>query len=142
MFGVKGNVALAGLLFCCQHLFKRSAWNENLVKTIFWSLNIGIALMMFLDLFPVGLYQLVVVFQEGLWYARTQDIVTGPVFKALTYARSLGGAVFVLGGVLPLIWFILSRGFRLQREVQVAEGEWSVDGSNWAVQETRASLAE
>lgn len=142
MFGVKGNVALAGLLFCCQHLFKRSAWNESLVKTIFWSLNIGIALMMFLDLFPVGLYQLVVVFQEGLWYARSQDIVTGPVFKALTYARSLGGAVFVLGGVLPLMWFILSRGFQLQREVQVAEGEWSVDGNNWAVQETRVSPAE
>ncbi len=58
MFGVKGNVALAGMLFCCQHLFQKSAWNEKLVRTAFWSLNIGIAMMMFLDLFPVGVYQI------------------------------------------------------------------------------------
>jgi nitric oxide reductase subunit B len=142
MFGVKGNVALAGLLFCCQHLFRKPAWNPKLVQTVFWSLNIGIAMMMFLDLFPVGLYQLMVVFQEGLWYARTQDIITGPVFKALTYARSLGGAVFVLGGVLPLIWFVLSRAFTLQREVEVEEGEWSVAGNNWGAQRTTVAPAE
>ena len=99
-------------------------------------------MMMFLDLFPVGLYQLYVVFQEGFWFARSQEVVTGPVFKALTYARSLGGAVFVFGGVLPLLWFVLTRGFRLQREVEVSVGEWSLDGSAWSAQETRSTPAE
>jgi nitric oxide reductase subunit B len=142
MFGVKGNIALAGVLFCCQHLFRKSSWNPKLIKTVFWSLNIGVGMMMFLDLFPVGLYQLVVVFQEGFWYARSQEVVRGPVFQVLTYARSLGGAVFIFGGVLPLIWFVLTRGFRLQREVDVAEGEWSVDGNNWATQKAPVAPAE
>jgi nitric oxide reductase subunit B len=139
MFGVKGNVALAGMLFCCQHLFQRSAWNEKLIKTVFWSLNGGLALMMFFDLFPVGLYQLAVAFTHGYWYARTQEIVTGPVFTALTWLRSIGGVVFLFGGVVPLTWFILSRGRRLVREVEVPEGEWTVYDKDWAALELEAS---
>jgi len=135
MFGVKGNVAIAGLLYCCQHLFHRSAWNPALVRTIFWSLNIGVAMMMFLDLFPAGLYQLWVVLQDGLWAARLQEITTGPVFVALTYARMPGGALFFLGGVLPLLWFVLSRGRRMKTTVVDVEDEWAVYQKGWAAQE-------
>ncbi len=92
-------------------------------------------MMMFLDLFPVGMYQLVVVFQEGFWYARSQEVIQGTVFQAFTYFRAFGIAVFVIGGVVPLIWFILSRGLRLQREVEVEEGEWTVYEKDWAGQE-------
>jgi len=137
MFGVKGNVALAGMLFCCQHLFPRAAWNEKLVRTIFWSLQIGIVLMMTLDLFPVGLYQLAAVVTHGFWYARTNDFVTGPVWRTLTWLRTIGGVVFLFGGVLPLVWFILSRGRRLVREVEVEEGEWTVYDKEWAAQEDK-----
>jgi len=134
MFGVKGNVALAGLLFCCQHLFQRASW--KLVKRTFWSLNGGVALMMFLDLFPVGLYQLGIVLTQGFWYARTNEIVLGPVWQTLTWFRTIGGALFLFGGVLPLVYFILSRAGRLVREVEVAEGEWSIYGTKaWAAQE-------
>jgi nitric oxide reductase subunit B len=135
MFGVKGNVALAGLLFCCQHLFPRSAWNERLLKTSFWSLQFGIILMMTLDLFPVGLYQLAAVLTHGFWYARTNAFVTGPVFTTLTYLRVIGGVVFLFGGVLPLVWFILSRGRVLVRELELDEGEWTVYGKDWASHE-------
>ena len=103
---------------------------------------------MFLDLFPVGVYQVVIVLQEGLWYARSVDVVRGSVFVTLTYFRMIGGGVFVLGGLLPLIWFILSRGFSLVREVEVEEGEWEVYEKDWAAQEdpslrhSRPGLAE
>ncbi|MCO5143610.1 MAG: cbb3-type cytochrome c oxidase subunit I [Oligoflexia bacterium] len=116
MFGVKGNIALGGMLFCCQHLIRREFWNARLIKMSFWSLNIGIALMMFLDLFPVGVYQLMAVFDSGFWYARSPEIVSGSVFKTLTYFRSLGGNIFVFGGVIPMIWFILSRRSKLLSE--------------------------
>ncbi len=143
MFGVKGNVALAGLLFCCQHLFQKSAWNDKLVRTSFWSLNIGVGLMMFLDMFPVGVYQIWLVLTEGFWYARTSEIITGPVFVTLTYLRMIGGALFVFGGLLPLIWFVLSRGNRLQPEADVGTDEWAQyqkeygkeAGREWATQE-------
>ncbi|MBI2306666.1 MAG: cbb3-type cytochrome c oxidase subunit I [Rhodocyclales bacterium] len=119
MFGVKGNIALGGMLFCCQHLFPRARWNAKLVRTSFWALNIGLAMMMFLDLFPVGVYQLLAVFEKGFWYARSAEIVEGTVFRTLTAFRSLGGAVFVLGGLLPLLWFVLSRaGSLLPESVQ------------------------
>ncbi len=126
MFGVKGNIALGGMLFCCQHLFKKDSWSPKLVKTAFWSLNLGVALMMFLDLFPAGLYQIWMVVKEGLWFARTQDFLTGPVWQVLTYARSIGGTLFIVGGVLPLIWFIVTRGFHLKNEADSKEGEWTV----------------
>lgn len=115
MFGVKGNIALGGVLFCCQHLFRTESWNPRLIKVAFWSLNIGVGLMMFLDLFPAGLYQLSVTLEDGLWHARSQEIVTGTVFQTLTYFRAIGGLVFVVG-VLLLIWFILSRGAKLKPE--------------------------
>lgn len=135
MFGVKGNIALGGMLFCCQHLFHKSAWNAKLVKTSFWSLNIGLAMMLFLDLFWVGLYQTYIAFSVGTWYARSQEIVTGPVFVYLTSARALGGLVFVWGGLLPLMWFILSRGTRLRlKEEDVEEGEWTVYDKDWSAQ--------
>lgn len=135
MFGVKGNVALAGVLFCCQHLFPRAAWSERLIKTSFWSLQAGLVLMMTLDLFPVGLYQLSAVVTHGFWYARTNEFVTGPVFRTLTWFRTIGGVVFLFGGVLPLLWFILSRGRVLVRELSLEEGEWTVYGKDWAAHE-------
>jgi len=136
MFGVKGNVALAGMLFCCQHLFQRASWNEKLVKRSFWSLQIGLVLMMTLDLFPVGIYQIMAVFTHGYWYARTTAFVTSEIWVALTWARTIGGAVFLFLGVLPLVYFVLSRGNKLVREVEVEEGEWSIYGTKeWAAQE-------
>jgi nitric oxide reductase subunit B len=135
MFGVKGNIALAGMLFCCMHLFPAGSWNPRLIKISFWSLNLGIALMMLLDLFPVGLYQLWVAMQDGYWAARSQVLVQGSVFQTLTYFRSVGGVVFVFGGLLPLVWFIFSRGRNLRPENNIDEGEWTVYETEWAGQE-------
>ncbi|PWB42345.1 MAG: nitric-oxide reductase [Candidatus Methylomirabilota bacterium] len=127
MFGVKGNIAIAGMLFACQHLFQRSAWNEKLIKGIFWSLQVGLVLMMMLDLFPVGLYQVATVFKQGLWAARAQAHVTDNVWITLTWMRTVGGAIFLFGGVLPLVYFILSRAGRMVREAAaVEEGEWTI----------------
>jgi nitric oxide reductase subunit B len=133
MFGVKGNVALAGLLFCCQHLFPRSAWNERLVRVAFWSLNLGLVLMMTLDLFPVGLYQLAAVLKHGFWYARTEAFVTGPVFRTFTLFRTVGGVLFLFGGVVPLTWFVLSRARRLLPEA--AEPQSAADDRAWACED-------
>jgi len=114
MFGVKGNIALAGMLFCCQHLVCETRWNAQLLRIIFWSLNIGVALMMFLDLFPVGVYQLITVLEEGFWKARSPKVVSGEIFRNLTILRSVGGTLFVVGGVVPLVWFIFSRKRSIQ----------------------------
>ena len=132
MFGVKGNVALGGMLFCCQHLFPKFAWNGKLIRISFWSLNIGIAMMMFLDLFPVGVYQLFAAIKHGFWYARSHEIIGGEIFKTLTYFRSLGGTVFVFGGLLPLMWFVLSRAKTLLPEKSLAGPSTPQQGDLWS----------
>ncbi len=54
MFGVKGNIALASILFRVQHVITPEDWCPILVRTAFWSLNGGIALMMVLSTLPAG----------------------------------------------------------------------------------------
>jgi len=53
----------------------------------------------------------------------------------LTWLRAIGGMVFLFGGVLPLVWFILSRGRVLVRELDLEEGEWTVYDKDWAAHE-------
>ncbi|HEY0749649.1 MAG TPA: cbb3-type cytochrome c oxidase subunit I, partial [Chitinophagaceae bacterium] len=45
LMGVYGNLALATVLFCCQLLFKADWWRPRVIKTAFWSINIGLLLM-------------------------------------------------------------------------------------------------
>ena len=140
MFGVKGNVALAGMLFCCQHLFQRHAWSETLVSRSFWALQIGIVLMMTLDLFPAGIYQLTAVLDHGFWYARTQDFVTGHVFTTLTWFRMAGGLVFVYG-LVTLVYFVLSRARHLVPEREIGPDEQTIYKKVWAAEEAELEIA-
>ncbi|HQY28948.1 MAG TPA: hypothetical protein PK956_10820, partial [Burkholderiaceae bacterium] len=75
---------------------------------------VGLALMVAADLFPVGIAQLLDVLENGFWHARSQAFVQGGLFQALTWARIFGGALFVLGGVLPLAWFVVTRAAALK----------------------------
>lgn len=109
LMGVYGNLAIAAVLFCCQLLFKGDWWKPKLIKTAFWSINIGLILMVFLDLFPAGILQFKAVTEQGLWFAKSAEFVDGPGFQALTWMRIVGGSIFTVGGVIPLIWFITSR---------------------------------
>src|SRR5690349_23494810 len=57
LMGVYGNLALAAVLFCSQLLIKADAWKPKTIKAIFWSINIGLLLMVLMDLFPAGVWQ-------------------------------------------------------------------------------------
>jgi nitric oxide reductase subunit B len=67
-----------------------------------------------LDLLPAGILQLAETLEHGLWRARSQAWLSGPEFQTLTWLRIVGGALFLLGGVVPLAWFLVSRGRRLR----------------------------
>ncbi|MGH3959938.1 nitric-oxide reductase large subunit, partial [Mycobacterium sp.] len=72
MFGVFGMLALAVLVFCLRALVEDARWRrvEPLVRTGFWGLNAGLALMVLLDLFPGGVLQLWDSLTNGYWHAR------------------------------------------------------------------------
>ena len=115
LMGVYGNLAIAAVLFCSRYLIAPQAWDARLLRRIFWSLNLGLMLMVAIDLFPVGIAQLNDVLAHGLWHARSQAFVQGDLFQTLTWARIIGGALFVLGGVLPLAWFMATRAYSLKK---------------------------
>lgn len=106
LMGVYGNLSLAAVLFCCQLLFKSGWWKPRLIKTVFWSINVGLLLMVFLDLLPVGIWQFKTVTENGLWFARSAAFIESTGFKTFTWLRIIGGAMFTLGGVVPLVWIV------------------------------------
>ncbi len=116
LMGVYGNLALAAVLFCSQLLVKAEWWRPRIIKTAFWSINIGLLLMVFLDLFPAGIWQFKSVTDNGLWYARSHDFIESTRFQTLTWLRIVGGSLFTLGGVIPLVWFITTRRKRLKEK--------------------------
>lgn len=107
LMGVYGNLALATVLFCSQLLIRSDWWKPRTLKIVFWSINIGLLLMVFLDLFPAGILQLKSVTENGLWYARSSAFIDSTAFQNLTWLRIIGGSIFTLGGVTPLVWFMV-----------------------------------
>ena len=115
LMGVYGNLSLAGILFCCQLLFEPSVWNKKLITMAFWSINTGLLLMVLLDLFPAGILQFNAVLDHGLWFARSSRFIESTAFQGLTWMRIIGGSIFVLGGVIPLAWFIVTHRKNLKK---------------------------
>jgi nitric oxide reductase subunit B len=86
-------------LFCMRGLSDPSRWSERLLKTSFWCLNIGLAMMVVLSLFPQGLFQAYQSFTRDYAYARSAEVIHGPVMQALVWARVPGDLVFTVGVV-------------------------------------------
>ncbi|MFZ6012699.1 MAG: nitric-oxide reductase large subunit [Bacteroidota bacterium] len=103
LMGVYGNLSIAAVLFCCKLLCNPVSWNPVQVKISFWSINLGLMLMVMLDLFPAGILQFKAVVDQGLWFARSAQFLEQENFQTLTWLRIIGGAIFVLGGVFPLV---------------------------------------
>lgn len=107
LMGVYGNLSIAAILFCLRFLIRQEGWNTSLVKVAFWSINIGLLLMVTLDLFPAGVHQLMAVMENGYWFARSQEYIQSVPFQTMTWLRIIGGSVFCVGGLFPLTWFVL-----------------------------------
>eukprot|EP01084_Bolivina_argentea_P007761 14564_1 len=114
MWGVKGNIALAGMLFCVQHSVKKEYWSKKIVSIAFWSLNGGIACMMFFCLFPIGLFHMYTCMDQGLWAARSSTMQESSAYQMLTKGRTFSGHLFLWGGLFPLVYFVIKGYFNLR----------------------------
>jgi nitric oxide reductase subunit B len=121
LMGVYGNLAIAAMLFCSRYLVPEGRWNEGLLRCVFWSINIGLMLMVIMDLFPVGIIQLATTLDHGLWFSRSQEFIKDIPFQTLTWMRAVGGYLFLLGGVIPLVHFMTSRAMSLKPEASPCE---------------------
>jgi nitric oxide reductase subunit B len=122
LFGVFGMLALAVVIFGLRALASDAAWTrvERLVRIGCWGLNVGLALMIVLDLFPAGVLQLWDSIANGYWHARQPAFTMSGPFHALEWIRLVGDGVFLVAGVVPLVaatlMVVLAPGTRRSEE--------------------------
>ncbi len=105
LFGVYGMLGIGLMLFVLRDLNKDDVWKEKWIKFSFWSINIGLAAMVFISVLPIGLAQTVASVQEGLWYARSAEFMQQPYLVTFKWLRVFGDTIFAAGTV-ALTWFI------------------------------------
>jgi len=121
LFGVYGMLGIGLVLFCLRGLRPGILWDERLLKTSFWSLNIGLALMALLTLLPLGTWQLLAAIENGYWYARSEQFMQQPLVELLVWMRMPGDIVFSIGAI-TFTWFVIKLWVRPGREEAVPVG--------------------
>jgi nitric oxide reductase subunit B len=106
LFGVYGMLGIGLMLFCLRVLTPNKVWKNGLLSFTFWSINIGLALMVLLSLLPVGLLQAWASVEHGMWYARSAEFMQTPLMDRLRWMRLVGDTIFALGSI-TLGWFVL-----------------------------------
>jgi nitric oxide reductase subunit B len=104
MMGVYGMLAVGFAMFALRYLIPPRKWSDKLAAISFWSLNIGLAWMLFVTLLPLGILQLFHSVDAGYYDARTLEFVTGGTNTVLEWLRLPGDLLFIVGGVGPQLW--------------------------------------
>src|SRR5512144_517052 len=116
MMGVYGMLAVGFAMFSLRYLVPEERWSDRLAKVSFWSLNVGLAWMVFVTLLPLGVLQLYHSVDVGYYDARTLNFLTNEANRLIEWLRLPGDVLFIVGGVLPLLWLavqgVLHRGPR------------------------------
>jgi nitric oxide reductase subunit B len=120
LFGVYGMLGIGLMLFCLRGLTNRRGWNTRSLKFAFWSINIGLSLMVLLSLLPVGLLQAWASVEHGMWFARSAEFLQTPLMQNLRWLRVIGDTIFA-AGIVALGWFVLGlkTGWSLQPGVDI-----------------------
>lgn len=122
MMGVYGMFAIAVLLYSLRNIVKPEAWNDKLLRISCWGLNIGLAGMILITLLPVGFMQMKVAFEQGYWASRAFDFYLDPLVNQLLWLRALPDTIFLVVGILPLLYAVVKAQFNL-RKPNVKEDE-------------------
>ena len=115
LFGVYGMLGIGLILFVLRSMYRKVKWNDKLISFTFWSLNIGLFLMVFLSLLPVGLMQTVAIVKEGMWFARSAEFMQQPVVHVFKWLRVVGDTIFAVG-TLTLFWFVYTLTVQRKRK--------------------------
>ncbi len=97
LFGVYGMLGIGLMLFCLRGLFARHAWSDKLLGWMFWSVNVGLAMMVFMSLVPAGIAQAWASITHGVWFARSPEFVHSYMMELFVWLRVPGDIVFAFG---------------------------------------------
>ncbi|HKW17191.1 MAG TPA: cbb3-type cytochrome c oxidase subunit I [Terriglobales bacterium] len=104
MMGVYGMLAVGLAFFCLRYIIPEKYWSDRAAKISFWCLNLGLAWMVFATLFPLGILQLYHSVTTGYFDARSLKFLSNPTNALIEWLRLPGDVVFILGGVLPVLY--------------------------------------
>ncbi|MFB3785402.1 MAG: nitric-oxide reductase large subunit [bacterium] len=134
LFGVYGMLGIGLTLFCLKGLAARNVWRTGVLSFAFWSINIGLALMVLLSDLPRGLLQTWASVEHGMWYARSAEFMQTGIMDFLRWLRIIGDTVFTVG-MVALGWFVagLKMGWSVTGEIEPGfEPEPEVKGVRYA----------
>ncbi len=105
MMGVFGMFAISFMVFAIRQVLPDAEWEgvEKYLRVSFWGLNVGLALMIVLNLFPGGILQLLDVLENGYWHARGPGFLDRSTTVLMEWLRLPADAVFILLGVVPVL---------------------------------------
>ena len=105
MMGVFGMFAVSFMVFAIRQVLPDEKWLsvEKYIRLSFWGLNIGLGLMILLNLFPGGVLQLLDVLKNGYWHARGPEYLNDRITLMIEWARLPADGIFILFGVIPLL---------------------------------------
>jgi nitric oxide reductase subunit B len=103
MMGVFGMLAMALMVFALRQVSTDREWEgrARFIRTSFWGLNGGLALMVLCSLFPGGVLQLIDVLKNGYWHARGPEFLNQRMVRIIEWLRMPGDLIFIGLGVLP-----------------------------------------
>lgn len=111
LMGAYGMLAMGFFVFVARYFIAPDRRVERAMKLSFWSLNIGLAYMLFANLVPIGMIQLFDSFANGYWHARSPEIFLRSDVRFFEWLRLPGDVLFIVGGILPIAYLAV-RMFR------------------------------
>ncbi len=122
LFGVYGMLGIGLMLFALKGLAARRVWKDTLIAIAFWSINVGLLLMVLLSVLPIGLAQTWASVNQGLWYARSIEFMQDPTLDFVRWLRVIGDTIFALGAVALAVFVLgLKFGWSVKAEVDLSE---------------------
>lgn len=105
MMGVFGMFAIAFMVFVMRQVSSNAEWAgvRKYIRMSFWGLNIGLALMVVLNLFPGGVLQVLDVLENGYWHARGPGYMDQSLSIFLEWLRLPADLIFIVLGVIPIL---------------------------------------
>ena len=117
LFGVYGILGIGLMLFCLRGLYPDYKWNDKLIGTAFWMINIGLFLMVTVSVLPIGILQAHESITNAYWSARSADFLQQPFMQVIRWLRMPGDLLLGTGELL-LVVFIFGLQFGWSRKAK------------------------
>ena len=117
LFGVYGILGIGLMLFCLRGLYPDYKWNDNVIGTAFWMINIGLFLMVTISVLPIGILQAHESITNAYWSARSAEFLQQDFMQVIRWMRMPGDLLLGTGELL-LVIFIFGLHFGWSRKAK------------------------